>query len=264
MGKSRTKQAKKTPLKKYEGRLVTNFFLKTKMPVGFNLDKVHKAFSQAQRCFPGMLRPTYPSNERPEDDEYELGEKDPSDPSQPLRTLLLAERQMAIAACHPLSSEQQRCTIRDLVKVLDGMGLVKPIAIDYATLKFIFEFNCLGNHHGRILDILFKGSCLEHLSKDVGGEPTSFSPGLVIRHPKDFSLRFLFELRPQTVIREIDSGKYDGDHIGAICSVAKVRDFGPAENLAKIHSALHKECMKIVTESFVSAIVEPLHRKLGG
>lgn len=264
MGKSRTKGAKKTFLKKYEERLVTNFIVRTKTSIALDLDKVTQAFSQARNRFPGMSRTTYPSDNRVEKPEYELNEGKRTDPTRALRTLRLGERQLAIAACHPLSSPEQRQTIQGLAKVLDGLDLVNPIAIDYVDVKFVFEFDYLGNHHGRILDILFKGSCLDHLSKAVGGEPTDFSPGLLIRHPKDPSLRFLFELRPRTGLREIESGKYDGDHIAATCSAVKLSDFGPGENLVKIHTALHKECMKIVTESFLSAVVEPLHRELGG
>lgn len=263
MSKSRTKRAMKTPLKEYEGRLVTNFVVRTQTPVALDRDKVHRAFSQAQARFPGMSRPSFPSDKGEEKDEYKLSEQDRTDPTEPLRTLFLAERRLAIAACHPLSSAQQRDTIQELVKVLDALHLVKPITIDYVDMRFVFEFKYLGNHHGRILDILFKGSCLHQLSKDVGGEPADFSPALMVRHPKDPSLRVVFEIRPRTITREIESGKYDGDEIAAICSTAKVRDFGPGLNLAKIHTALHRECLKIVTESYLPAVVEPLHRELG-
>jgi len=249
---------------KYEKNLVTNFGIRSKMPLEFQRTKIAQAFEKAADIFPKMTKTTFPKeNEIGTDKErYLLREMPVSDPKRPIRTLSISRWNLAVATLHPLLGPEHENTIQSLAGVLDSLELVSPLLFDYADMKFVFEFDFLGNHHKKILGALFKGSCFDLVVNELSGIPTFFNPEIYIRHREDKSLRFITEIRPQTSVQEIESEKYEGDCIGAVCTVAKLGDFSPKDTLVGLFEQLERECLFVVNSSYLKNVVEPLANSL--
>lgn len=255
-----------TSLEKYEDVLVTNFSIKSKMPLQLDRAKIQKVFQQVANIFPKMTDATFPAESEigTEKELCSLVEKDPSISNRPKRTLSIRRWRLVAAALHPLKASEQEETIQSLVSAMDSEGFVTPFLIDYADFRFIFEFGCVGNQHKIVLDLLFKNSCFAKLTSKISKKPLAFSPEIYICHPTDKSLLFAVEIRPMTTKEEIDSGKYDEDDwIAAITSTVKTRNFSPQDTLLTVSEQLKQECLKIVRQAYLGNIVEPLSKYLG-
>jgi len=65
-----------------------------------------------------------------------------------------------------------------------------------------------------------------------------------------------------SAIQEIESDKYDGDEIQAVCTAAKFSDFSSEVSIVDLCEQLKNECLSFVKQCYLKNIVDPLSSSL--
>lgn len=250
-------------LTKYEDILLSYFTVHSKRPLDLDENRINEAFKRITSEFPKMTEIDWPEKGgRAKERHYSISEKSPLGPTERTRVFGISVRGISLIASHPLSAKEQELTILSLAKVVEFLKIVSPLLSDSVDFRVMFEFRCVGNHHRKVLDVLFKGSFFERMVNQVSGITTLFNPEIFILHPKDKSLRFIADIRPQTSIQEIESDKYDGDEIQAVCTAAKFSDFSSEVSIVDLCEQLKNECLSFVKQCYLKNIVDPLSSSL--
>ena len=258
MAKKKTAQVDRRLPQRYHKLVVTNLVAKMELPIPVDEDKVRQLFGAVSKRYPRMVRTRLPKREAQETGTYELHEPDKADLKRPLRSLVVSPTILAVAASYPLTFSEQMKAIRFLAGAIDRLSIINPHFIDYVDFKLAFEAKHQGNHHAAVLGSTFKDSSFQKAVEKIGGVPARFVPEIQILLPKDPSYRYYLELRPRTSLTEIESGRFDGDHIAAICGILRTRDFGPRDSLASLTTKMTDLLLPVVRSSFLPIVLKPL------
>jgi len=235
-------------------RPVFNTSLKLRRPLGFSEEQVASFFSAVSQAVPQLT-------------EYRQTEKDfhllELQTGQVVRQVMFRQDELALAVAPPMTLLEADSTARALYPLIGEHVKPTPFLIKHLDVSLRFEFPYKGNHDLLVLRELFGQSPFAEIAAGVEGTVRDFQPTLNVSLTADHSIVALIGIHTSTSEREIESGVFDGDKIGIVCGVGKVRNLAE-QDLVATYISLFSQAVTFVEARLLNSLVDRLRRACEG
>lgn len=158
------------------------------------------------------------------------------------------------------SLAEQRRFLNNVAEAAEALAL-SPFQVSVVDFKTIYRVFHRGNHHQLMIDALWTNSPLASFASKLEIPLFNLDLSMMFEPEQREELVGLIRFQPQTDLREIKSGAYDGDSIDIVCALARIQGF----RKGLLFTAILAELQKIWDDGAKSRVeeflVEPLSQK---